>query len=316
MSPTVRGRFAPSPSGRMHLGNVFCALAAWLSCRAQGGRMLLRIEDLDPDRSKPEYARLLEEDLLWLGLDWDEGGLHAPGGPCLQSARREVYAQALDRLRAQGLLYPCFCTRAELHAAQAPHAGDGRSLYGGRCRSLTEAQRRELSLLRAPNLRLAVPDGEVFFDDVFCGPVRRNPARDCGDIVVRRRDGVHAYQLAVVVDDALMGVSEVIRGRDLLDSTPVQLCLYRLLGYVPPRFGHIPLLVAPDGRRLSKREKDLDMGALRARFSGPEPFLGRLAHAAGLLPRAEPVSARVLVPLYSPALLPRRDIVINPADWT
>lgn len=308
----VRGRFAPSPSGRMHLGNVFCALAAWLSCRSQGGRMLLRIEDLDPERCKPEYARLLEEDLLWLGLDWDEGGLDSA---CLQSERRGYYEQALALLRAQGLLYPCFCTRAELHAAQAPHAGDGRSPYDGRCRALTEAQRQALLQRRVPALRLVMPDETVGFDDLFCGPVRRNPARDCGDIVVRRRDGVHAYQLAVVVDDALMGVTEVVRGRDLLDSTPVQLCLYRLLGYAPPRFGHIPLLVAPDGRRLSKREKDLDLGRLRSRFPAPEPLLGRLAHAAGLLPVPEPVSVRELLPLYRPEALSRADIVINPADW-
>lgn len=314
MSQTVRGRFAPSPSGRMHLGNIFCALAAWLSCRAQGGRMLLRIEDLDPDRSKPEYARQIEQDLLWLGLDWDEGGLQAPD--TLQSARAPFYEQALEKLRTQGLLYPCFCTRAELHAAQAPHASDGRAVYDGRCRRLSAQQRAVLAAERAPALRLAVPDGEVAFDDLFCGRVRSVPARDCGDIIVRRRDGVHAYQLAVVVDDALMGVTEVIRGRDLLDSTPVQLCLYGLLGYAPPRFGHIPLLVAPDGRRLSKREKDLDMGALRARFGAPEPLLGRLAWACGLLPRPEPVTARDLVPLYRPQAFARGDIVIDPAGWT
>lgn len=313
MPQTVRGRFAPSPSGRMHLGNIYCALAAWLSCRAQGGTMLLRIEDLDPDRSKPEYARLIADDLLWLGLDWDEGG---PGDRSfLQSTRGALYENALDTLRAQGLLYPCFCTRAELHAAQAPHAGDGRAVYDGRCRRLTPAERERLAEQRAPALRLAVPDGEICFDDLFCGRICRDPARDPGDIIVQRRDGVFAYQLAVVVDDALMGVSEVIRGRDLLDSTPVQLRLYQLLGYRPPRFGHIPLLVAPDGRRLSKRERDLDMGALRARFGAPEPLLGRLACAAGLLPRPEPVSARDLIALYRPDAFSRGDIVIDPADW-
>lgn len=314
MSEAVRGRFAPSPSGRMHLGNVFCALAAWLSCRAQGGAMLLRIEDLDPERSKPEYARLIAEDLRWLGLDWDEGGPEDPA--FVQSARGALYEKALERLRAQNLLYPCFCTRAELHAAQAPHAADGRVVYDGRCRRLTEAEREALSAVRPPSLRLAVPDGGVCFDDLFCGRVCRDPAQDWGDIVVRRRDGAFAYQLAVVVDDALMGVTEVIRGRDLLDSTPVQLCLYRLLGYDPPRFGHIPLLVAPDGRRLSKRERDLDMGALRARFGAPEALIGRLAHAAGLLARPEPVRASDLIPLYRPEALKRGDIVVNPADWS
>lgn len=314
MPSGVRGRFAPSPSGRMHLGNVLCALLAWLSCRAQGGRMLLRIEDLDPQRSRPEYARKIEEDLLWLGLDWDEGGLQAPGGPCVQSTRGALYDAALGRLKQQGLLYPCFCTRAELHAAQAPHAGET-AVYDGRCRRLSAQQRSELAAVRQPALRVKAPGVPVEFCDLFLGPQRRSPAAEVGDVIVRRRDGVHAYQLAVVVDDALMGVSEVVRGRDLLTSTALQIFLHRSLGFSPPRYGHIPLLVAPDGRRLSKRERDLDMGALRARYSSPEPLLGKLAQAAGLLAHPEPVTARDLIALYRPEAVPRRDIVIRPEEW-
>lgn len=315
MQAVMRGRFAPSPSGRMHLGNVFCALMAWLSCRAQGGRMLLRIEDLDPGRSRMEYARLLEDDLRWLGLDWDEGGLEAPGGPCLQSRRFDAYARALERLQNTGEVYPCYCTRAELHAAQAPHASDGSALYNGRCRRLAPSERAELSQKRAPALRLHLPDEAVAFDDIICGPAAQNLARECGDIVIRRSDGVFAYQLAVVVDDGEMGVTEVIRGRDLLSSTPRQLYLHRLLGQTPPRYGHVPLLVAPDGRRLSKRERDLDMGTLRHSYPSPQPILGRLAFLAGLTDRPEGLCARELIPLYRPQALARGTIVIDPQDW-
>lgn len=315
MQAVVRGRFAPSPSGRMHLGNVFCALMAWLSCRAQGGRMLLRIEDLDPQRSRMEYARLLEEDLRWLGLDWDEGGLEAPGGPCLQSRRFAAYAAALERLRAGHEIYPCFCTRAELHAAQAPHASDGSALYSGRCRRLTPRERDALAQEQPPALRLHLPDEEIGFDDLICGRVTQNLARECGDIIVRRRDGVYAYQLAVTVDDGEMGVTEVIRGRDLLSSTPRQIFLHRALGYPPPRYGHVPLLTAPDGRRLSKREKDLDMAALRRRFRSPQPIIGRLAFLAGLTDRPEGLCARDLIPLFCADRLAAESIAIDPADW-
>lgn len=315
MQAIIRGRFAPSPSGRMHLGNVFCALMAWLSCRAQRGRMLLRIEDLDPDRSRMEYARLLEDDLRWLGLDWDEGGLEAPGGPCLQSRRLDAYARALERLQKTGDVYPCFCTRAELHAAQAPHASDGSALYSGRCRRLTQAERADLLQQRAPALRLRLPDERVSYEDLICGLVTQNLAQECGDIIIRRRDGVFAYQLAVVVDDGEMGVTEVIRGRDLLSSTPRQVFLHRLLGQTPPQFGHVPLLVAPDGRRLSKREMDLDMGALRQIYPSPQPILGRLAFLAGLTDRPEGLSAQDLIPLYRPDALAKDNIIIDPQDW-
>ena len=288
MNAAAVGRFAPSPSGVMHLGNVFSALLAWLSVRSAGGRMLLRIEDLDPDRSKPVFADAIRRDLEWLGLDWDQ-----ESEP--QSKRTEYYRAAFEALEAQGLVYPCYCTRAQLHAASAPHASDGQSVYPGTCRSLRPEDR---PAGRKPAWRLMVPDGTISFRDGLQGEYRENLLRDCGDFIIRRSDGVYAYQLAVVVDDAGMGVSQVVRGCDLLSSTPRQLYLYRLLDKPAPAFYHVPLLTAPDGRRLSKRDGDLDLSALRLRYA-PEALIGLLACAAGLLPKPEAVSAGELAPQFS-----------------
>lgn len=312
--PPVCGRFAPSPSGRMHAGNVFCALLAWLSARSQGGRMVLRIEDLDPDRCTRAYAAQLEDDLRWLGLDWDKGGL-AAGDDYLQSACTARYAAAFHALEARGLTYPCFCTRAALHAASAPHLSDGRVLYSGACRNLTASEVAARASVRRPAMRLRVPDEDVCFVDGVYGTVCENLAQETGDFVLRRADGVYAYQLAVVVDDGRMGVTEVVRGCDLLSSTARQLYLYRLLGLTPPRFTHIPLLCAPDGRRLSKRDRDLDLGCIRANCNSPEPFLGQLAFLAGLIDRPAPLCARELLPYYTPARLPRQNVVLSPQTY-
>ena len=293
----VVGRFAPSPSGRMHLGNIFASLLAWLSARSQGGRMVLRIEDLDERARSGPWAELLIEDLRWLGLDWDEG-------PFYQHDREDCYSAALDRLKAAHLTYPCFCSRAELHAASAPHASDGTPLYAGTCRNLSPDQVAERSHLRPPAVRLRVPDaqdpaGVIAFMDRTYGPQRETLARDCGDFLVRRSDGVFAYQLAVVVDDAAMGVTEVVRGCDLLGSTARQIYLQNLLGLPHPAYAHVPLLMAPGGRRLSKRDHDCGMDALRERFRTPERLLGFAAHLAGIAPDASPRSAEDLVPLFS-----------------
>lgn len=307
---TPVGRFAPSPSGRIHLGNILCCLLAWLSVRQKGGRVLLRIEDLDTARCPRRYSRQMLEDLRWLGLDWDEGPeTGGPGGPYFQSERTAVYEEALARLEAMGMVYPCFCTRAELHAASAPHREDGQVLYAGTCRDLTAEEVAERSRVRAPALRLRVPEETWAFTDGHMGAYGEELARDCGDFLLRRSDGMFAYQLAVVVDDAAMGVTEVVRGADLLDSTPRQLYLYRLLGLTPPEFYHFPLLLAPDGRRLSKRNADAGLEDLRPRFD-PEDILGRLAYLAGFNPSCAPKTAEQLLADFDWDRVPRADIRI------
>lgn len=306
----VCGRFAPSPSGRMHLGNLLCGLIAWLSVRSQNGKMILRQEDLDEMRCTRRYAELIEEDLHWFGLDWDEGGLagSGPHAPYLQSRRSEIYQQYLDKLNQKGLLYPCFCSRAQLHAASAPHLEDGQVLYPGTCRHLTPEQIAQKRKTRPPALRVKVPDETVTFTDLHYGLVEQNLAAQCGDFILRRSDEVFAYQLAVTVDDGLMGVTQVIRGRDLLSSTPRQIWLLRELGFPAPEYGHIPLLLDEAGNRLSKRDLSLDLGELRKQFGRPEPILGKLAYAAGLLGRPEPASARELIPVFSWDNIPKGDL--------
>ena len=298
------GRFAPTPSGRMHVGNVFSALLAWLGVRSAGGRMVLRIEDLDPRAQDRNKARLLMDDLRWLGLDWDSG-------PYYQSERTEQYQAALDKLADAGLTYPCFCTRAELHAATAPHASDGTYLYAGTCRSLSAEEVARRSALRPPATRLRVPDesdpsGEVRFCDLVYGPQHEILSRECGDFLVRRSDGVVAYQLAVVVDDAEMGVTQVVRGQDLLGSCARQMYLQRLLGLPHPEYAHVPLLMAPDGRRLSKRDRDLDLGEIRAQVDGPEPLLGWIGSLVGLAEPGESCSADTLCERFSWETVARR----------
>jgi len=307
------GRFAPSPTGRMHLGNLFTALMSWLSVRSRGGRWILRIEDLDPQRSRIEYARTMEEDLLWLGLEWDEGGLEnrGPSGPYLQSMRHDIYACFLERLRETGMTYPCRCTRAEIMATHAPHASDGRVIYPGTCRP--DVLPCHTAIPDSPHAtRLAVPDKEIAFTDRIFGQQSVNLARECGDFVLRRADGAWAYQLAVVVDDASMGVNEVMRGHDLLDSCAQQTYLYSLLGFDPPQWAHLPLICNSNGRRLSKRDPDLDMSALRRRNT-PERLLGYLAWLGGIIPKPEPATLSSLLSLYRDPL-PRPVILIESSD--
>lgn len=301
----IRGRFAPTPSGRMHLGNLFAALLAWLDVRSQGGTLVLRVEDLDPQRTSETFARQLMEDLRWLGLDWDEGGLE---DSWRQSRRTDRYERAFQVLADKGLVYPCYCTRSECMAATAPHRDDGAVVYMGRCRSLTEGARKELEARgRRPAWRVRCPDQIVRVEDGHCGAYQENLARDCGDFILRRSDGVYAYQLAVVVDDGEMGVNRVVRGRDLLCSAPRQVWLHRELGHAPPQFFHVPLLLAPDGRRLAKRDRDLDMETLRQRYK-PEELTGILGWWAGLLDRPEKVPAKELVEGFAWAKVPKNDI--------
>ena len=306
----VTGRFAPSPSGRIHLGNILCCLLAWLSARQKGGRVILRIEDLDTARCPLRYGEQMCRDIQWLGLDWDEGPvIGGPSGPYEQSRRTALYQAALERLEAQGLVYPCFCTRAELHAASAPHREDGQVVYPGTCRGLTAEQAAERARRtgRAPALRLRVPEEEITFIDGHMGEYGEWLPEDCGDFLLRRSDGMFAYQLAVVVDDAAMGVTEVVRGADLLASTPRQLLLYRLLGLEAPAFYHFPLLLGSDGQRLSKRNADAGLDALGERYTASE-ILGKLAYLAGFNPSAEPRSGESLLADFAWEKVPRADI--------
>lgn len=278
-----KGRFAPSPSGRMHLGNLFSFYIAWLDARSVGGKVVLRMEDLDPDRTGEPWTGHIVEDLRWLGLDWDEGyGVGGPDGPYCQRERTALYDAAFAKLRAEEAVYPCWCSRAQRLAASAPHPGEEQDLGHCPCRDLSRAEREAKAMVKAPAWKAALPHETVRFRDLIQGEQAFDLARDCGDFVVRRADGVYGYQLAVTVDDALMGVTRVVRGRDLLDSAARQIWLMEQLGYRPPVYVHVPLLLAPDGRRLSKRERDLDMGVLRERFS-PEG-LSRLLRGLLSLP--------------------------------
>lgn len=302
---SVVGRLAPSPSGEMHLGNAFAALLAWLSARSQGGQVLLRLEDLDLPRCPARFSQGVMEDFCWLGLDWDND-------PVYQSQRFRYYEDCLARLDAKALLYPCYCTRRELHAApteaSAPHAAA--PVYPGRCRELTDAQRVELEAQgRRASLRLAVPDRVYSLTDRHLGPYAANLAREVGDFILRRSDGLYAYQLAVVADDAAMGITEVVRGRDLLSSTPQQLYLQEVLDFPHPSYCHLPLLLAPDGRRLSKREGDLSLRALSKRYRSQE-IVGLLAHWAGLLDTPRPVDPGDLIPEFSWERVPQQDIAV------
>ena len=299
---TPVGRFAPTPSGRMHLGNVFSALLAWLSVRSRDGEMVLRMEDLDTQRTSAEYARILREDLAWLGLTWDR---ETPP----QSTLSKNYDRYFDRLREAGLLYPCYCTRSQLHSVNAPHLSDGTYVYPGTCRDLTEEQRSAFH--RAPAWRVRVPDRLWQVEDRIQGHFEMNLATDCGDMVVRRADGIYVYQLAVTVDDGEAGVTEVVRGSDLLSSAPRQMYLQELFGFPHPEYAHVPMLLSPDGRRLSKRDRDMDLGQLRETTT-PEALLGALAYACGLLDRNEPASAKELANIFAWEKIKKADICLPP----
>ena len=296
------GRFAPTPSGRMHLGNVFAALIAWLSVRSREGEMVLRMEDLDTQRTSPEYAEVLRQDLSWLGLTYDR---ETPP----QSSRSQVYDRYFALLEEKGLVYPCYCTRSQLHSVNAPHLADGTYVYPGTCRNLTLEQKKAMN--RAPAWRVMVPDKKYCVEDLVQGHFEMNLLADCGDMVVRRADGIYVYQLAVTVDDGEAGVTEVVRGMDLLSSAPRQMYLQALFGFPHPSYGHVPMLLAPDGRRLSKRDGDLDLGAIRQRMT-PEELIGQLAFAAGLIDRPAPVSARELAREFRWEKLRKEDIRLDP----
>ena len=287
-SHKVMGRFAPTPSGLLHIGNLFSFLVAYLHVRKLGGNMRLRIEDLDPARSKQHFIDAIFRDFEWAGFDWD-------GEVVYQSARTEAYETAFKELQDKGLIYPCFCTRADLHAASAPHWGE-ELVYPGTCRSLSVLEREEKACHRDPSQRVCVSSKPYSFEDLFQGDQSFNLEQTSGDFVLQRSDSVYAYQLAVVVDDALMGVNSVIRGLDLLPSAPRQMFLQEVLGFPHPVYGHIPLIVDADGRRLAKRASDTSIESLRTRagISAAE-VLGKLAFATGMIEDAQSCSIDELV---------------------
>jgi glutamyl-tRNA synthetase len=268
----ARGRFAPSPTGELHLGNARTALLAWLWSRKDGGEHLLRIEDIDEPRVRPGMAEQQMAELRWLGLDWDRA-------PVFQSQRTHLYEDALRRLGE--LVYECFCSRAEIAAASAPQGDEG-PRYPGTCADLTAAQRAERRRSRAPALRLRVPPGAIAFEDGILGPQSFDTRELVGDFVLRRADGIFAYQLAVVVDDGAMAIGRVLRGADLLPSTARQILLHRLLGQPLPAWAHAPLVTAESSARLSKRDKSLSLSALRTLGKDPRQVVAHLARTSGL----------------------------------
>ena len=302
---SIVGRFAPSPSGIMHLGNLASYLLAWLDAHSCGGKIVLRIEDLDPDRCSKSYALQLADDLSFLGLDWD----NELSAEYYQSGRTALYADIFEQLKRRGMLYPCYCSRSERLAASAPHPGELTHDTGCKCKHMSAAERREAEASgRKPAWKICVPDKEIIFIDGHYGTVRQNLA-DGGDFIIRRSDGVYAYQLAVSFDDMAMGINRVVRGRDLLDSTAKQIWLINELGGTPPSYCHCPLLVSESGRKLSKRDNSLNMKHLREKH-GAEEILGFLAKQLNL-GSGEPVSATQLLKDFDWSRIPKNDIIIK-----
>lgn len=310
---TVRGRFAPSPTGALHLGNLRTALLAWLFARTASGRFVLRIEDLDLPRVRAGATQALLGDLRWLGLDWDEGpDIGGVTGPYYQSMRQALYEQAIARMRAQGLIYPCYCTRAELAQIASAPQGDETPRYPGICRHLTARERaaREASG-RRPALRFIAPAEPVRFTDALVGEVEESVAATTGDFIVRRSDGIVSYQLAVVVDDALMGITQVVRGYDLLASTARQLALYDALGYPrPTMYVHVPLVLDNERVRLAKRDVSAGVAGLRAAGNSPARIVGALAASSGLCPAGTSAAPAALLASFDPERLIRDDTEI------
>jgi glutamyl-tRNA synthetase len=301
----VRGRYAPSPTGDLHLGNMRTALLAWLFTRKAGGTFVLRIEDLDRPRVRPGATARMLEDLRWLGLEWDEGPEHGgPYGPYLQSERQLLYEAYLARLQAADLVYPCYCSRAEVaRAASAPQEGaDEGPRYPGTCRNLSVAERRAREASgRRPCLRFRAPERVIAFDDLVAGPTAQHVAQVVGDFIVARSDGIPGYQFAVVVDDGLMRITQVVRGADLLSSTARQMALFEALGFPVPVYGHVPLVVDQQGSRLAKREHAAGVGALREAGCAAGRVLGALAASCGLCPPGEIVTLDALLQNFRPA---------------
>jgi glutamyl-tRNA synthetase len=304
LAPTiVRGRYAPSPTGVLHMGNIRTALLAWLFARCTAGQFVLRIEDLDRPRVRKGATQQILDDLRWLGLDWDEGpDVGGPYAPYTQSERIEIYEQYLRHLQDAGLIYPCYCSRAEIaQIASAPQQGSEGPVYPGTCRHLTEAQRRYYEAQnRRPSLRFRVDDERIVtFTDLVAGPCAQQVQRSVGDFIVKRSDGVFAYQFSVVIDDALMQINQVVRGRDLLSSTARQILLFEALGFPHPTFAHVPLVRDEHGHRLAKRLQSEGLAPLQAQGLTPEQILGKLAASCGLIEQIIPCNPNELAQIFA-----------------
>ena len=298
-------RFAPSPSGRMHFGNIYSAILSWLIARKENAKFIIRMEDIDERSKNKQYQNLILEDLSLLGLDWDEE-------PIIQSARSNYYEEIFNALSTQAHIYPCFCKRADLHAASAPHASDGTPIYAGTCKNLSDADVAEKLKTRQPAYRIEVPNKEISFHDEIQGTYSQNLAGECGDFVLKRSDGIFAYQLCVVADDIAQGVTDVVRGADLLSSTPRQIYLYELLDKNHPRYFHHPVLLSMDGTRLSKRDKSCDMSYLLKNFS-PQDLLGWVAFYLGQIDSAQPLTLQELLDLFTLNNVPNKSAIIADA---
>jgi glutamyl-tRNA synthetase len=310
-----RGRFAPTPSGDLHLGGARTALVAWLDARAQGGELVLRVEDLDQPRLEAGAEARILDDLRWMGLDWNEGpGVGGDYAPYRQSEKLARYAEVVAELIADGRAYPCFCSRREIALASlAPHGpSDDGPRYPGTCRKLTRAQIAEKARRRPPSIRLRVDAGQVAWMDRLHGECSEDVSAQVGDFVLRRADLVPAYQLAVVVDDGEMRISDVVRADDLLPSTARQLLLYRALGWKPPRFLHAPLVLGPDGVRLSKRHGAVGVRASREAGMSAARVVGALAATLGLADAGEELMPSQLVARYDVGKLVRAPVRIDP----
>jgi glutamyl-tRNA synthetase len=298
--PPPVGRLAPSPTGAQHIGNARTYLLAWLSARSRGGRLIIRIEDIDSPRIKPGADKQIVDDLRWLGIHWDEG-------PFYQTARLPLYEQALAQLQRQELVYPCTCTRTDIElAASAPHMEHEGPAYPGTCAHRRVADAGNLDRPFAWRFRSSAKH----VDDLFLGPVTV-PGSQMGDFVVWKSSGTPAYQLAVVVDDAAMGITEVVRGDDLVPSTPRQLQLYDALNLPKPSFAHVPLVVGPDGRRLAKRHGDTRLSALREQRVQAEALLGLLAWSCGWISSIRPISLPQLLPIFRWESVPHTPFVLT-----
>ncbi len=304
----LKGRFAPSPTGRMHAGNIFAALMSWLIVKSSGGEIVLRIEDLDKERSKQVYIDAIQHDFEYLGLFWDEG-------PYFQHDRAKAYVAAYNELECRDLLYPCYCTRADLHTLSAPHFGE-KQVYPGWCRNLNKQERAaKESSGRRGAMRLKVPDKNVSFCDLIQGSYQQNLAKECGDFLVRRSDGEFAYQLAVVLDDAAQGINMIVRGVDLVCSTPQQIYLQSLFGFETPTYAHVPLLVSQANRRLSKRDHDASLDALLTRFKTPQAIIGHIAYISGLIDNEDPIWPSEILKHFDTAQISSKLIDCTQIPW-